>query len=735
MIIEGIILKIIVEVKIRTNMSFKNLSFMKKTFLVVSLPIIVMIFGFTNADFFSNIRKNFGTNASATYEKVEADTNLVLKPNAELEKKAVLIVSILKREHYKKQNLNDSLSMFILDKFINELDKDKLYFQAADIKKFQKYRTKVDDELAQENANLTIPFNIYNTFTKRVLERIERNQKLLKEKYEFTADEYYETDRDSLAWFSSEKEMDKEWRKIIKNEILTAKLTGEKDTAIVNKLGKRYGKFKKNLAQTKSEEVFQRYMNCVTESYDPHTSYFSPIDASNFKMTMNSSLEGIGANLGTENDYTVIKGVRPGSPAFKSKKLAENDKIVGVAQGDDGKMVDVVGWQIDETIQLIRGKKGTVVRLSILSAKDGTTAKPQEVRMIREKINIDEAGLTKKIVEYEENNKKYRVGVLTIPSFYFNSEDFRAGNPDYKSTTNDTKKALLEFEKEKIDALVIDLRFNGGGSLKEAIDLTSLFVNRGVVVQVKDANGRISAYKTDNFDKMYDGQLVVLTSRFSASASEIFAGAIQDYKRGIVLGERTYGKGTVQNMMGLGEILGDKDAQIGDLKLTLQKYYRANGTTTQLLGVQPDVEVPSMFSGNEFRESMEKSALPADVIRSASPVPNNTVSTEMVTRLRKSLEDRKTSDPDFKKLVSDVQKMRIRRSNTKVSLNEVKRKKELDEQKAEKELNKALSLEGEEETPIADGTAPKKKLIESYKSLKDLYIKNSVKVAIEMTKP
>ncbi len=723
------------------NLNFKKLSFMKKTFLVVSLPIIVMIFGFTNPSFFSNIRNSFsGANASANYEKVEADTNLVLKPNAELEKKAVLIVSILKREHYKKQNLNDSLSVFILDKFINELDKDKLYFQAADIKKFQKYRIKVDDELAQENANLTIPFNIYNTFTKRVQERIGRNQKLLKEKFEFSTDEYYETDRDSLAWLSSEKELDKEWRKIIKNEILTAKLADEKgtvkDTAIINKLAKRYEKFKKTLAQTKSEEVFQRYMNCVTESYDPHTTYFSPIDASNFKMTMNSSLEGIGANLGTENDYTVIKGVRPGSPAFKSKKLAENDKIVGVAQGDDGKMVDVVGWQIDETIQLIRGKKGTVVRLSILSAKDGTTAKPQEVRMIREKINIDEAGLTKKIVEYEENNKKYRVGVLTIPSFYFNSEDFRAGNPDYKSTTNDTKKALLEFEKEKIDALVIDLRFNGGGSLKEAIDLTSLFINRGVVVQVKDANGRISAYKTDNFDKMYDGQLVVLTSRFSASASEIFAGAIQDYKRGIVLGERTYGKGTVQNIMGLGEMLGDRDAQIGDLKLTLQKYYRANGTTTQLLGVAPDVEVPSMFSGNEFRESMEKSALPADVIRSASPVANNTVSTEMIARLRKSLEERKTSDSDFKKLVSDVQKMRIKRSNTKISLNETKRKKELEEQKAEKELNKALSLEGEEEvTSVPDGTAPKKKLIESYKSLKDLYVKNSVKVAIEMTKP
>lgn len=714
------------------SMNFKNLSFMKKTFLVVSLPIIVMIFGFTNPSFFSNIRKSFAT---TKYEKVEADTNLVLKPNAALEKKAVLIVSILKREHYKKQNLNDSLSSFILDKFINELDKDRLYFHANDIKKFQKYRNKIDDELSQETTNLVIPFNIYNTFTKRVQERVERNQKLLKEKYDFSTDEYYETDRDSLAWLSSEKELDKEWRKIIKNEILTAKLTGEKDTAIVNKLGKRYEKFKKSLAQTKSEEVFQQYMNCVTESYDPHTSYFSPIDASNFKMTMNSSLEGIGANLGTENDYTVIKGVRPGSPAFKSKKLAENDKIIGVAQGDEGKMVDVVGWRIDETIQLIRGKKGTVVRLSILSAKDGTTAKPQEVRMVREKINIDEAGLTKKIVEYEENNKKYRVGVLTIPSFYFNAEDFRAGNPDYKSTTNDTKKALLEFEKEKIDALVVDLRFNGGGSLKEAIDLTSLFVNRGVVVQVKDANGRISAYRTDNFEKMYDGQLVVLTSRFSASASEIFAGAIQDYKRGIVLGERTYGKGTVQNIMGLGEILGDRDAQIGDLKLTLQKYYRANGTTTQLLGVQPDVEVPSMFSGNEFRESMEKSALPADVIRSASPVANNTVSPEMIARLRKSLEERKTSDPDLKKLVSDVQKMRIRRSNTKISLNETKRKKELEEQKAEKELNKALSLEGEDETIVPDGTAPKKKLVESYKSLKDLYVKNSIKVAIEMTKP
>ncbi len=661
------------------------------------------------------------------------DTTASIRPQAVHEQKALLINTILSTGHYRKLPLNDSVSSKVLDNFINDLDGTKMYFLASDIKSFEKFRYKIDDEIRQEKDNLNIAYNIFNVYLKRVYERMDRNQALLKEKFEFGSDEYYETDREKAQWAKDGKELDKEWRKLLKSQMLEAKLNGEEMSSIIDKLQKRYERYRKTVAQTNSEDVFQTYINAITSVYDPHTSYFSPVSAENFNNSMKRSLEGIGAVLSNENDYTVIRSVREGSPAFKSKKLFKGDRIVAVGQGDGSEMVDVVGWRLDDVIQLIRGKQGTIVRLSVLPASEGPAAKAVEVRMVREKITFEEQSSTKQIIEFTKNNKKYRVGVIGIPAFYINFEEYRLGKADYKSTTNDVKKILAELKEEQLDGLVVDLRYNGGGSLKEAIDLTSLFIKSGPVVQVRDANGRINVGETDDFEQVYDGSLVVMVNRFSASASEIFASAIQDYRRGLIVGEATYGKGTVQNVIDLGRYLTNFGDNIGQLNLTLSKYYRITGSTTQNLGVIPDIELPSPYKGDEYREVSQKSTLPADQIRKARFQSSDEISAEILAQLESSFQKRKTQDADLKKLVEDIQKTRRNRDNTKITLNEQKRKKEKEEEKSSKvqieEENAALN---DDEGIGEDSSSPKLKAVESYTALKDLYLKNGVSITTEL---
>jgi carboxyl-terminal processing protease len=659
------------------------------------------------------------------------DTTIALRPDRFYEKKATTIVSLIVNRHFKRMEFGDAVSEAILENYLKDIDENKLYLLQTDIDEFAKYKNTLDDELRQEKNNLNTAYFIYNRYLQRVFERLERNKKLLQEKYDFTLDEYFETDRKKVSYPRNQEEADKEWRKLLKNSFLEGKLAGEKPEETLKKLEKRYENFAKNIAKTSVEDVFQSYMNALAMAYDPHTNYFSPVAASNFNMSMNRSLEGIGAVLGTENDYIIVREVRPGGPAFKSKKIFKNDRIIGVAQGNDGEMVDIIGWRVDDAIQLIRGKQGTVVRLKLLPASEGATAKPIEVKMVREKITFEDQSVTKQIIELERDKKKYRIGVIGVPAFYINFDEYREGKPNYKSTTNDVKKILEQFKTENIDGVIVDLRYNGGGSLKEAIDLTSLFIKGGAVVQVKDANGRVSVGETEDFNQIYTGPLLVMTNRFSASASEIFSGAIQDYKRGIVVGESTYGKGTVQNVLDLSRymIAENNNGNIGQLNLTVSKYYRASGSSVQNKGVLPDILLPTPFDDNEFSEASYKSSLPWDEINPArSFKPTNELSEKELKKLKDNFQKRLKTDDDLKKLVQNAEKMRAKRKQTLVSLNEAKRKAEKEAEKNEPKVEDLSQEDNDEEKENNNPEPNKKKAVEQFKNLKDLYLKNASQI-------
>jgi len=475
------------------------------------------------------------------------------------------------------------------------------------------------------------------------------------------------------------------------------KLAGKKPDEITETLKTRYQRFAKTFSQFTSEDVFGIYMNSITEAYDPHTNYMSPKQSDLFKQQMSLSLEGIGAQLQSENDYTKIVRILPGGDAQKSGKVNENDLIIAVAQGKDGEMVDVVGWRLDDVVKLIKGPKGTVVRLMILPAKTGVNGPAQEVVLVRDKIKLEDQAAKKEVINYQLNGRQAKLGVISLPSFYMDYEAYQKGDPNYKSTTRDVKQLVGELKAEGVDGIVMDLRNNGGGSLPEAVDLTGLFIKNGPVVQVKNSSSKIDVLADDDKEIFYSGPLVVLTNRFSASASEIFAGAIQDYQRGVVVGEPTFGKGTVQTVLDLSRFIND-DEPVGDLKLTFQKFYRVTGSSTQHKGVSPDISLPSAFDAEHFGESASPSALPWDVIRAASFQKTTDVNERVVAALNKSYQDRVRYDANLKKFISETDILRKNINETRISLNENKRKQEMadaEEKKAAEKLDtKVTSKEG-----------------------------------------
>lgn len=645
----------------------------------------------------------------------------VLKPTKELEKESQIVLSVLNQAHYRKTQVNDSLSSVILDNYLNTLDRSKVYFLQSDIDRFEKYRNKIDDYL--KGGDLTAAFDIYNTFKKRFNERMVVIDSLVQVNFDFSKDEYYDAERKDVPWAKSKAELDEEWRKIIKSQALSLRLA-EKDTAdIAGSLQKRYDRMETFINQNKSMDVFQTYMNSFTEAFDPHTSYFSPRTAENFKISMSQSLEGIGASLVQDGDFTKVAEVIAGGPAFKSKLIFKEDRIVGVAQGEKGEMVDVIGWRLDEVVQLIRGKKGSKVRLNILRASDGANALPVEIELIRDKIKLEEQTPKKTMVPITMNGQNYKIGVITIPSFYMDFEEAQKGNPNYGSTTRDVRKLINELKAEGMDGLLIDLTFNGGGSLTEAIELTGLFIPEGPVVQVRNSDGSIDSGDDPDPSLVYDGPLAVVVNRFSASASEIFAGAIQDYNRGLVVGEQTFGKGTVQNLIDLDRVM-KSDKKLGQLKLTLAKFYRVTGSSTQHRGVTPDIELPSEFSAEEFGESSSPSALPWDQIQPSNFQPINKVTKELINTLRNEYQQRLRTDEDLVELAKSVEEVKALRKENLISLNYEKRKKEMEEiQDMRSQSGKLLNVENFElEDPQAE------KAVED----QDPYIKETVRILAQM---
>lgn len=661
---------------------------------------------------------------------VEGSLEEDIKPIPAQYKAEELTTRILSSYHYRKTKLNDSLSAAIFDKYIDGIDHGRLYYLASDISEFEKYKNSFDDYLLKRE--LDVPFEIYNVFRKRFKERSNYIQALLGETkpFDFSADESMNTDREKAAWAKNTDELNDTWRKYLKSEALDLKLSGKADTAVITTLRDRYKNRDRALGRIRTEQVFQMFMNAYAESMDPHTSYMAPTSADRFKQEMSQSLEGIGALLREEDNYIKIVEVIPGGPAFKGKQLKKEDKIIAVAQGDEGKMVDIVGWFVDDAVKLIKGPKSTVVRLQVISADALPGNPPKEYRLVREKIKLEEQRAKSEIVSINSSNKQYKVGVIDIPLFYRDFEGAQHKEKEFSSTTRDVQKLIVNLQQANVDGIVIDLRNNGGGSLTEAVSLTGLFINRGPVVQVKEGQGEIEVQSDNDPTIAYDGPMAVMVNRFSASASEIFAAAIQDYKRGIIVGEQTYGKGTVQTLIDLNQWVPKETDQLGQVKLTVAKFYRINGSSTQLKGVMPDLELPTAFSANEFGEGSQPSALPWDQIPSSRYDMTNNVNAKIIDQVRDKYKQRLKSDEELKTLVKTLDEFKKARENKVVSLQESKRKLERDEAEKKRLAMKQLGEDGlddeEEDGDVKPTDAPKEA-----KAKKDIYLNETGRILVD----
>jgi len=660
--------------------------------------------------------------STATAQNV--DSLLTLEPAKEHASQTFVIVNLLNRYHYRKTQLNDSLSSVIFNNYFESLDQNKSYFLKSDYDYFEKYRFTLDESLPQ--GNLDFAYQLFSIYRERSLQRLAYVDELLKTEFDFTQDEYLDTDREDLLWAQSREELNEIWRKIIKNQALSYKLAGKEWEDIAKSLNKRYARVSRAIYQYNSEDVYQAYMNSFTSAYDPHTDYFSPIAKANFQIDMSHSLEGIGARLTQQLDLTKVADIIPGGPAYRSKELMKDDKIIGVAQGESGEFIDVIGWRLDDVVQKIRGPKGTTVRLQILKGNDDLGSAPDTVILVRDKIKLEESTAKSEVLSISEGKKTYQLGVISIPNFYIDFEEMNKGVKDYTSTTRDVKKLITELQIKKVDGIMIDLRYNGGGSLQEAIELTGLFIPKGPVVQVRNTDQSIDIMEDeDGGNVFYDGPLAVLTNRYSASASEIFSGAIQDYKRGIVLGENTFGKGTVQNLIDIGRYMRQNDVELGQIKMTLAKFYRVTGSSTQIVGVAPDIAFPTPFQDEPFGEGSRPNALPWDEILGSQFVPTNTISKDQIAKLNSVYKKHLLEDDDLKNLVEKVDKTKAQLKEKSISLNLDQRKTEQSKDNEEVEDNLNTTIKSNE-VVIEDDSA--KKLSE------DPYLKEGLKLLAELSK-
>ena len=615
-----------------------------------------------------------------------------LQPDRDQVIASLNVVELLKRHHYNKPPLNDARSAKIFDSYIEMLDPSRSYFTASDLEEFSAWRTQFDDYL--KNGNLEPGFAIYKVHLQRLQSRLNYALSLLDkgvDNLDFSVDEELLVDRKNAAWSKNEAELDDLWRKRVKDEVLRLKLAGKEPKAIQELLTKRYKNQLARLEQTRGEDVFQTYINAFAQSYDPHTQYLSPDNAENFDINMSLSLEGIGAVLQSDNEHVKVVRLVPAGPAEKSKQIAPADKIVGVGQSNED-MVDVIGWRLDEVVKLIRGPKGSVVRLEVIPASNAPNDQSSKVVAItREAVKLEEQAAKKSVLNLEHDGRGYKLGVIEIPAFYLDFKALRAGEKDYKSTTRDVKKLLTELEEEKVDGVVIDLRNNGGGSLQEATELTGLFIEEGPTVLVRNSDGRVDVLADEHTGVFYQGPLTVLVNRLSASASEIFAGAMQDYHRALIVGGQTFGKGTVQTVQPLNH---------GELKLTLAKFYRVSGQSTQHQGVIPDISYPADVDTKEIGESALPEAMPWDSIRAAIN-PDMNPFKPFLAELKARHDKRTGEHPDFVFTRDRLALTQELMHETTVSLNEEKRRAQQDSiEKRQLALENALrKAKGEE--PLA----------------------------------
>lgn len=612
-----------------------------------------------------------------------------LEPENKHIRASELITHILTTYHYKKTELDDNLSSSIYRHYLENLDQNKAYFIKPDIEEFEPYRFKIDDAIMK--SDLSPAYNIFKRYRQRVDERIDFALKTLEQKFDFTIDETYRFDRRDDAWSSSRKELDELWRKRVKNDYLNLQLTKKKDDEIKKTLSARYERIRSSTFQLNSNDVFQSFINAYTTSIEPHTAYFSPRTSENFDISMRLSLEGIGAVLRAENDYTQVVKVITGGPADLSGQINADDRIVGVGQDKDGKIMDVIGWRLDDVVDQIRGKKGTVIKLEILPKGVGPEGPSKIVMLTREKIKLEEQDASSSIIELPESNTK--IGVIDLPTFYIDFAAQAEGKKDYKSTSRDVRKLIKEMLKENIDGLIVDLRNNGGGSLSEALELTGLFIDRGPVVQTKDASGRVDINYDPEPGISYPGPLAVLVDRNSASASEIFAGAIQDYRRGIIVGEPTFGKGTVQNVIDLNRFIKESNEDHGRLKTTIAQFFRVSGGSNQYKGVIPDIVFPTADDSSDQGERAYENALPWDQVKAARYYPASAPIDSFIIA-KEEHEKRIKENKLFQLLMDDVNLQREASDRKEIPLLQSKRKAEREKiLAAKKDIQNAMRAE------------------------------------------
>lgn len=606
-----------------------------------------------------------------------------LAPLEQQAQAALLSAKVLSHYSYKNVALDDHLSSQIFDNYLKELDGEKIFFLQSDIDHFADARTRLDDAIL--NENLSIPFGIYNLYQQRITERFTYARSLLTKGFDFNKKESYQYTRKDAPWPKSREELNDLWRKRVKNDWLRLRLAGKNDESIVDTLGKRYENSLSSLSKVKSEDVFQIFMDAYAMAIDPHTNFFGVRAAEDFNISMRLSLVGIGAALSNKDEYTTIRELLAGSPAALSGKLKAGDRIVGVGQGVNSPITDIMGWRIDDAVALIRGAEDTVVVLDVLPAEAGADGKHKLISLVRKKISLDKQAAKKSIIDVKDGGVTRHIGVISLPGFYQDFVARQKGDKDFKSATRDVSRLLEELKKDKVEGVLMDLRNNGGGSLNEAIELTGLFIDKGPVVQERDSRGNVTVESDDNASQVWSGPLGVLINRGSASASEIFAAAIQDYGRGVVIGEKSFGKGTVQTIVDLDQLAKNDKPKFGELKMTIAQFFRINGGTTQLRGITPDIALETATDMEDFGESSYDNALPWTQIKAADYTPAGNL-TSIVPKLIANHDKRVSQDKDFQYLREDLAEFNTLRKKNLISLNEADRRKEREMQEAREKL-------------------------------------------------
>ncbi len=633
------------------------------------------------------------TQAFATGLAIEQEKALF--PEQRHENIGELVTQFIQKSHYMHIAVDDELSSRVMDGYIESLDRNRMYLTAADIEYFETYRYQLDDMV--KSKPLDPVYEMFEIYQTRVRERLSFALTQLETEPDYYTEASYQFDRSESPWAKDASELDDIWRHRVMNDALNMALEEEPWEKIQEVLTKRYEGFLRRLDQVNNDDVFERFMNAFAHTLDPHSSYLSPRNSEEYRIQMSLSYFGIGASLQTEDDFVKIVSIIPGGPAAIDGKLQPNDRITGVAQGPEGEMEDVIGWRLDDVVDLIRGPADSVVRLEIIPANAPPGSPKKIIGLTRDQVKLEEQAAKSEIIKIPRDGREWSIGVIDVPSFY---RDYRAlsnGDKNYTSTTKDVKRLIAELEQEGIDGLIVDLRGNGGGHLTEATALSGLFIDNGPVVQLRNSNGRIS--RLDDPDPVarvaYNGPLAVLVDRFSASASEIFAAAIQDYARGVIVGQQTFGKGTVQNLYSLDQYLRAEDDQgFGQLTLTIGKYYRVTGESTQHRGVDPDIALPSGIDAELVGESVRDSALPWDTVqttrfRRGKPLDST------IESLTANYTQRSKDDPNFQYQLDIIRAAEEMRSQKTVSLN-------IEERRAERQrdLDRRLKRENDRRTAL-----------------------------------